>query len=320
MWGKLFLFVSLCAISASASATNFAVLLQGTGGDSGDVSSVDASKNIREIAIDELNIDVREMTTGLDVEYRRAQREGWRLYGPGKAHWGSAKFSVVAGASSELYNWWLDASRGREGGKDIRKNITVTLFKSDKTPGRSYTLFDCFPTQWSSVNFDTSSTVQTETLTVNIGRIEFKTRMAPDPGKGPVAVLGPQGTLVDSYDSWGGGEPNVILTSLFNSEKFHTNTPGHKSVGEITLRGAMTRDRGALCQWINDTVNDKPWKQMLTITEMLSNDGGVKDGKQYIYSDCFPCGYVFPRISVDGPPAEQLFEQITVKPIRVELK
>jgi phage tail-like protein len=125
----------------------------------------DASKNIREIAIDELNIDAREMTTGLDVEYR--------LYGPGAAHWGSAKFTSACtlGGSKELQAWWQAAAKG----KDIRKNITVTLFKSDKTPGRSYSLFDCFPSQWSSVNFDTSSTVQTETLTVKIGRIEFKT-------------------------------------------------------------------------------------------------------------------------------------------------
>ena len=125
----------------------------------------DASRNIREIAIDELNIDAREMTTGLDVEYR--------LYGPGAAHWGSAKFTSACtlGGSKELQAWWQAAAKG----KDIRKNITVTLFKSDKTPGRSYSLFDCFPSQWSSVNFDTSSTVQTETLTVKIGRIEFKT-------------------------------------------------------------------------------------------------------------------------------------------------
>ena len=125
----------------------------------------DASKNIREIAIDELNIDAREMTTGLDVEYR--------LYGPGAAHWGSAKFTSACtlGASKELQLWWQEAAKG----KNIRKNITVTLYKSDKTAGRSYSLFDCFPSQWSSVNFDTSSTVQTETLTVKIGRIEFKT-------------------------------------------------------------------------------------------------------------------------------------------------
>ncbi len=124
-----------------------------------------ASKNIREIAIDELNVDIREMTTGLDVEYR--------IYGPGAAHWGSATFTsaVTLGGSKELHAWWAEAAKG----KNIRKNITVTLFKSDKAPGRSYTLMDCFPTQWTSVNFDTSSTVQTETLTVKVGRIEFKT-------------------------------------------------------------------------------------------------------------------------------------------------
>jgi phage tail-like protein len=125
----------------------------------------DASKNIREIHMDELNIDVRELTTGQNVEYRN--------YGPGQAHWGSASFTcaVTLGASKELQNWFQAAAKG----KDIRKNITVTLFKSDKTPGRSYNLMDCFPTQWSAVNFDTSSSVQTETLRVKMGRVEFKT-------------------------------------------------------------------------------------------------------------------------------------------------
>ena len=122
-------------------------------------------KKKEELAIDSLNIDAREMTTGLDVEYR--------LYGPGAAHWGSFKFTSACtlGGSKELQAWWQEAAKG----KNIRKNITVQLLKSDKSPGRSYNLFDCFPTQWSSVNFDTSSTVQTETLTCKVGYIEFKT-------------------------------------------------------------------------------------------------------------------------------------------------
>lgn len=125
----------------------------------------DASKNIREIKIDELNIDIREMTTGLDVEYR--------LYGPGTPHFGNAEFTTACtlGGSKEFHAWFMAASKG----KDIRKNITVRLYKSDKTAGRGYNLFDCFPSQWSSVNFDTSSTVQTETLRVSIGRIELMT-------------------------------------------------------------------------------------------------------------------------------------------------
>lgn len=124
----------------------------------------EASRNIREIAIDDLEIDARIVEAGRDPEYR--------LYGPGHAHWGSARFTsaVTLGASKELRIWFNEAAKG----KNIRKNITVTLFKSDKTPGRSYTLMDCFPTQWSSVSFDTSSNVQSETLTVKVMRIEFK--------------------------------------------------------------------------------------------------------------------------------------------------
>ena len=100
-------------------------------------------------------------------------RGSCRLYGPGQAHWGSAKFTSACtlGGSKQFQTWFQAAAKGQ----GIRKNITVTLFKSDKTPGRSYTLNECFPTQWSSVNFDTSSTVQTETITVNVGYIKFST-------------------------------------------------------------------------------------------------------------------------------------------------
>lgn len=101
-----------------------------------------ASKNVREIKIDELNIDAREMTTGLDV--------GVRTISPRRMHFGSAKFTSACtlGGSKELQAWWQEAAKG----KGIRKNITVTLFKSDKSPGRSYTLNDCFPTSYSTVN------------------------------------------------------------------------------------------------------------------------------------------------------------------------
>lgn len=56
----------------------------------------------------------------------------------------------------------------------------------------------------------------------------------------------------------------------------------------------MTDKRAALCTWINETVSGKPWKRTVTITELLSVDGGVRDGKQFIYHDRFPSAYVFP--------------------------
>lgn len=126
----------------------------------------DASKNIREVQIDELTIDQRETTTGVDV--------------------GLATFIFAASpvVSAQIGGWFDKAARGQ----CTPRNISITLFKAGRVPGRSrgtlkagrvagrsYRLYDCFPVEWSTVNFDTSSTVQTETIKVKVGRIEFKT-------------------------------------------------------------------------------------------------------------------------------------------------
>lgn len=276
----------------------------------------DASKNIREIAIDELNIDFRPGRTGTEV--------GYRVYGPGTPHFGNAVFTCArtAGGSKELHAWFLEASRG----KNIRKTIMVTLFKSDKTPGRGYNLLDCFPTSYSAADKDPVTGVSTESITVKIGRIELTTRTAPpspgssggigpNPHRSPdepaadefapvlgfsVEIAGQGGEEVDNaWESVAGGELLIELAeSTIGGDQFKTRSPGHKSVGEITLRGAMTDKRAALCQWINDTVQGRPWKRSLTITELLSRDGSAKPGKTYTYFDCFPIRYTFPRLSV----------------------
>lgn len=122
-------------------------------------------KDIRDVAIDELNIDCRELTTGVNVEYR--------VFGPGASHWGKATFTraVTLGASKDWKQWFDDACIG----KGIRKPVTVTLYNSEKQPGRSFDLHDTYPIQYTSVGLDTSSSVSTETLTLSIGRIQFGT-------------------------------------------------------------------------------------------------------------------------------------------------
>ena len=316
MRAGLFLLVALCVV-APAWATNFALLLSGSSSDEGGSTAVDISKNIREIAIDELNIDVREMTTGLDVEYRRMQQAGWRLYGPGRAQWGSAHFTSELGGSKELQEWFQGASK--EGVS--RKNLTINLRTSDNQSGRGYILHDCFPVKWSTPDLDASTGARTETFTVKIGRIEFTTSVAPGdpPATGGVLVSDPNGRPVERFDSWGGGEPGVLLTPLLSDAKLRTSSPGHKTVNEITLRGAMTDGRQNLCGWLNDAVNGKFTRQTLAIREMLSVDGSVKDGKQYVYYGCFPTRYVFPRMSVTNTTGNTM-EEVTVKPIRLELK
>ena len=268
----------------------------------------DLSKNIREIEIDQTTVDVREMTTGLDVEYR--------LFGPGATHWGQARFTsaVTLGGSKELKAWFDEASSG----KSIRKNITVTLFKSDKTPGRSYNLFDCYPVQWS--HGTDAWGLPVVTLTVEIGRVEFASagRNAPQPSPREgntgsrlaadatvsdkfaqvrgfkVEIDGAGGKEVDTaWESVAGGTMNIELNT--GSDKFQTTSPGHKSVNTVVLRGAMTDKRAALCQWMNDTTTGRNWRRAPSFTEVLL-DGA--DGETHLLSDAFPVRYKYPSLSV----------------------
>lgn len=125
----------------------------------------DASRNVLDVAIDDLQTDALDVTQGPPLEFR--------TYIPGQTHVGEATISAgfTQPGSAQLRKW-VDA--WASGTPDVR-SITVTLTDERGNAGRSYNLMDCFPTQWSAVNFDTSSSVQTETLRVKVGRIEFKT-------------------------------------------------------------------------------------------------------------------------------------------------
>lgn len=137
-----------------------------------------------------------------------------------------------------------------------------------------------------------------------------------------VEITDPVTGATETDNSWekcsGGGLTIEFTESTIGSDKQHAATPGHKTVGEITLQGTLTEKRGALAKWLNDTVSGKPWKRTLTITELLSVDGGVKDGKSYIYFDCFPVAYVFPRMSAHR--TGNVHEEVRIKPVRCELK
>ena len=107
------------------------------------------------------------------------------------------------------------------------------------------------------------------------------------------------GKEVDTaWESVSGGELMIETTdTTIGGDKFTTTSPGHKSVGEITLRGAMTDKRAALCQWINETVTGKPWKRDVTITaEHL--DGTVE---AIAFLDCVLTAYVLPPLVTFDP-------------------
>jgi hypothetical protein len=102
-----------------------------------------------------------------------------------------------------------------------------------------------------------------------------------------------------AWESVSGGAliPGAVEAAI-GGDQFHTHAPGHKSIEEITLRGAMTDKRAALCTWINETTSGGPGLRTVRITpEDL--DGTV--GPTYEYEDCFPVRYVFPAVQVLDP-------------------
>lgn len=270
-----------------------------------------AATDIKEIEIDDLIIEQRETTTGLDVEYR--------LYAPGATHWGNARFSVAAhsNTSHQLQQWLAETARG----KNVRRQITISILQPDKSVGRTYTLFDCFPTGMHT-SFDSAGRAA-EIFEVSMSRIEFSSAAETPPAMNSarrlslsataahsapsdkfaqvrgfkVEIDGTGGKDVDTaWESVSGGELIIELTdTTIGGDKFHTSSPGHKSVNEIVLKGAMTNRRAALCQWINDTTQGKPWKRNVNLTEVLL-DG--RDGTVHRLEWALPRRYIFPRLSV----------------------
>ena len=122
-----------------------------------------ASANVESITMEDLVIDVREMTTGADWDYR--------VFGPGDAHFGSITIrSRVGKDSRELYQWWLDTSRG----KNIWKSISVTILDRDGGEARRIDYVECFPTTYKAFVLDGSTDVALEGVTVTCGGIHLQ--------------------------------------------------------------------------------------------------------------------------------------------------
>lgn len=121
-----------------------------------------ASANIHSISMEDLTVDVREVTSGKDWDYRK--------YGPGDCHYGHMTIrSRVGQDSKELYEWWMAASIG----SSIRKNISVVLLKRDGSEARRFNCFDCFPVTYDPGEYSPTSNVAVETVVVNMGRVEL---------------------------------------------------------------------------------------------------------------------------------------------------
>lgn len=117
-------------------------------------------------------------------------------------------------------------------------------------------------------------------------------------------------------------------------------------VGELLLKGPLTAGRRAMCSWITaaaapDDAGDDAIKAL--DDEILAKEGKLKeaakkkrlldeaaskrtvtlranlpgDSSTYAYHECIPTRYSFPSFSASDPGV--LYEEITIKPIRLEL-
>jgi hypothetical protein len=247
-------------------------------------------------------IDVREMTTGLDVEYR--------LYGPGQAHVPNLRILMPESQRTNAKNWFNEAAKG----KNIRKDITVWILKTDLSPASWVTLYDCFP-----VSYDNENVL----LEVNVGRVDIKDlHEFPQDGQATdieypiesthlIKTLGSTGSANNYAVDVTGGSTRIELTeTTIGSDKFYTNSPGHKTLDTLTMRFVSAHQM--VTDWIADTVEGKPWKRNM---EVSLRSGGPKR----MFYDAFPIRITFlnPLLLLENGWAPAVID-VSFKPIRVE--
>lgn len=118
-----------------------------------------SSANVESITMEDLVIDEREMTTGVDWDYR--------VYGPGDAHYGSISIRSRASESTELFDWWAKAAQGQIS----RKNISVVALKRDGGEARRYNYLECFPVKYMPHSLDQPGAEATEGILVRCGGV-----------------------------------------------------------------------------------------------------------------------------------------------------
>jgi len=125
-----------------------------------------------------------------------------------------------------------------------------------------------------------------------------------------------------AWEHVSGGEMIIEVTdTTVGSDKFHTHSPGHKTVGEITLRGKMTDQRAALCAWINETVKGRPRPRTVTVTEIIQAQGDQvpRPGRTATYFDCVITGYRFPELNASNQTGNMI-EEVRIQALRVDCR
>ena len=296
------LMVLATVFPAAAHATNFALLLSGGGGNAVEVEC-------DSVEIDDLLFDIRETTTGLDVEYRKR---------PGKVKY--TNITLKRGTVSdqafgeqepdELQTWWREASKG----KNIRKSISVICLSREGEPPdgtqTSYTFLDCFPEDY-VVTEETGPDGQP--VTQESFRI-FASGLHMHAGRSsgdntPIirgSITDETGASIqeNGLTGWGGGQLAPVLPLPRLDTRYHTPSP-RTVVTNLTLTKEGEPGSEAIYSWINAIAAGDDARRTIRVKEVRPAGRGAKT---YTYFDCFPVRYVFPKF--DSQADTHIVEEI----------
>ncbi len=216
---------------------------------------------------------------------------------------GNARLFVRLEEAGALAQWVEETRQG----KKIRKQISVFLFRSDKTPGRSYTLYEAFPVAFSTVDFTESGDVKVAELEVEVARIGIDGAAAQD--SGAVQVTGTyktaqgESSASSGYDSVSraksGSSGNAQLQLLCLRQG---NGP------TVTLKGQLQK------RPIDTVVNAALAGDLSAKATIVLPPATPSEGNSFLYEDCYPAGYTFPRL--DAGSADPITEEVQLRPVR----
>lgn len=274
----------------------------------------DASRNILDISIDDLIIDVREVPIGVDSDAR--------LFEPGPLHIGQARFTFRT--DDAMLNCDLDAwVAATRGGKQTPRDITITLFMNDQTTiGRTYTLENSFPVSFSSGDFTTGGEANVGELVVQPERVAFDGGDDPPKDAAPlngfvVQTLVGGDAAMSTDGAWQRCAGAALVHELHPVNFGGTYEPGAAYFTELTLSGGMTGSRKSMARWLTAAASGKDPRA--TVRCARASGRRAEGGQGQTCSDVFIVGYTFPYLSV-GNTTSQPIEEVRLKPIRCELK
>ena len=130
-----------------------------------DITGCTSSADCVTAEVDPIEIEMHDVTQSNDPT--------WRQFTNGAVRYGEGRFTFRVSDSNfnkDLSAWQKDTGAG----KNIRKNVTITIFKKDRsTVARTYNLIECFPLSFSGGDFTTGAESNLAELRVCPTRVEL---------------------------------------------------------------------------------------------------------------------------------------------------